>query len=205
MSGPTIADSEGDNSAVASASHSDATSSPTRFLLDTNAFIALEPYAGQIEPGMGPAATFMRLAMKQGNRVFVHPATRDELVEGKNPDRVRQRLAELAKFQMLDESPISAQLRNQIGPVIPDSNNDRDLRILAALNANAANFLVSDDAGLHRRARRADIGDRVLTLNDAVAMLEGLEPTVASPPPMVSPIQSYALDFDQNIFISGSS
>ncbi|RUP27852.1 MAG: GNAT family N-acetyltransferase [Mycolicibacterium sp.] len=151
---------------------------------------------------MGPAATFMRLAMKQGNRVFVHPATRDELVEGKNPDRVRQRLAELAKFQMLDESPISAQLRNQIGPVIPDSNNDRDLRILAALNANAANFLVSDDAGLHRRARRADIGDRVLTLNDAVAMLEGLEPTVASPPPMVSPIQSYALDFDQNIFIS---
>ncbi len=79
--------------------------SQTRFLLDTNAFIALEPFAGQMEAGMGPAATFMRLAMKQGNRVFVHPATKDELVEGQNADRVRQRLAELAKFEMLEETP----------------------------------------------------------------------------------------------------
>lgn len=187
---------------MASDSHSDATSSPTRYLLDTNAFIALEPFAGQIEPGMGPAASFMRLAMKQGNRVFVHPASRDELIEGRNADRVRQRLAELAKFEMLDESPVTAQLRAQLGPVVADSNDDRDLRILAALNANAANFLISDDVGLHKRAKRVGIGDRVLTLNDAVAMLEGLEPTVASPPPMVHQVQSYALDFDQNIFTS---
>jgi hypothetical protein len=34
---------------------------PPRFLLDTNAFIALEPYAGKIEPGLNPAATLVRL------------------------------------------------------------------------------------------------------------------------------------------------
>jgi rRNA-processing protein FCF1 len=185
---------------VADSSDAETAPSPTRFLLDTNAFIALEPFAGQMESGMGPAAAFMRLAMKQGNRVFVHPASRDELVEGKNPDRVRQRLAELAKFETLAEAPVSAQLRAEIGPVVAGSNNDRDLRILAALNANAVNLLVSDDDGLRRRARRIGIGDRVLTLDDAAAMLEDLEPSVASTPPMVDHVESYALDFDQGIF-----
>jgi acetyltransferase (GNAT) family protein len=176
--------------------------SPTRFLLDTNAFIALEPFAGQMESGLGPAATFMRLATKQGNRVFVHPATKDELGEGKDRVRAKQRIAELNKFEMLAEAPVSASLRDAVGAVVPDSNNHRDLRILAALCANAVNFLVTDDAGLHKRATRVDVGDRVLTLDDAVAMLEGLEPTVASPPPMVTQVESYALDFDQDIFAS---
>ena len=88
--------------------------SQTRFLLDTNAFIALEPFAGQMEAGMGPAATFMRLAMKQGNLVFVHPASKDELLGGKNADRVRQRLAELSKFDMLAETPVSTYLRDEL-------------------------------------------------------------------------------------------
>lgn len=176
--------------------------SQTRFLLDTNAFIALEPFAGQMEAGMGPAATFMRLAMKQGNLVFVHPASKDELLGGKNADRVRQRLAELSKFDMLAETPVSTYLRDEFGPVIPNSNNERDLRILAALYANAVNFLVSDDIGLRRRAKRIGIGDRVLTLADAVAMLEGFEPKLAPPPPRVTSVQSYALDLDQEIFAS---
>ncbi|GJO33966.1 hypothetical protein NJB1507_46290 [Mycobacterium marinum] len=174
----------------------------TRFLLDTNAFIALEPYAGQIEPGLGPAATFMRLALKQGGRIFVHPATRDELAESTDHVRVKQRIAELAKFEMLDEAPVAVQLRAAIGPVVAGSNNDRDLRILAALYANAVNFLVTNDDGLRRRARRVDLGDRVLTLADAAAMLEGFEPRVATPPPRVLKLKSYALDFDQEIFES---
>ncbi|QLL08987.1 hypothetical protein [Mycobacterium vicinigordonae] len=95
---------EGDNPGVADRSVAGgAQSTPTRFLLDTNAFIALEPFAGQVEPGLGPAATFMRLAMKQGSRIFVHPATRDELAESVDHVRMKQRIAELAKFEMLDE------------------------------------------------------------------------------------------------------
>ncbi|QNJ90984.1 hypothetical protein HZU40_22490 [Mycolicibacterium fluoranthenivorans] len=173
-----------------------------RFLLDTDAFISLEPFAGQIEPGLGPAAKFMQLAMKQVNRVFVHPATRDELVEVSDRVRVTQRIAELGKFEMLDEVPIAASLRAVIGPVVPDSNNDRDLRILAALHVNAVKFLVTNDAGLRQRAKRARLGDRVLTLADAAAMLEDVEPRVATPPPMVNTVQSYGLDFDQEIFES---
>lgn len=174
----------------------------TRFLLDTNAFIALEPFDGQMEPGLGPGATFMRLAMKQRNRVFVHPATRDELAEGKDKTRTTQRIAELGKIEMLAEVPISSRLTDELGPVVVDSNDHRDLRILAALHANAVNFLVTDDVPLAKRAKRVGLGDRILTLADAAGMLESLEPATVLPPPKVMPVESYALDLDQNIFAS---
>ena len=174
----------------------------TRFLLDTNVIIALEPYAGRIEAGLTPAATLVRLAMKQGHHILVHPASRDEVVGGDDPARGAQRLAELGKFEMVEESPITAYLENEIGPVVKDSNHHRDLRIIASLFSNAANFLVSDDDGLRRRAKRVGVGDRVLTAADAAAMLEGFEPTAAPPPPRVKAVQSYALKLDEEIFDS---
>ncbi|WP_245650342.1 GNAT family N-acetyltransferase, partial [Millisia brevis] len=180
----------------------DTATMPTRFLLDTNAFIALEPFDGQMEPGLGPAAAFMRLAMKQRNHVFAHPATRDELTEGADRTRAMQRIAELSKIEMLAETPISSHLNDILGHPIPNSNNHRDLRILAALHANAVNFLVTEDAGLHRWARRVELGDRALTLADAVALLETFEPLTVEPLPRVTSVESYALDLDQDIFTS---
>ncbi len=195
--------SKTDNPAVADERvNTNSSTAPTRFLLDTNVIIALEPYAGQMEAGMTPAATFVRLAMKQGHHVFVHPASRDELAEGSDPTRVQQRMAELKKFDLLAESPISSTISNELGPVELDSNDHRDRRILAALNSNAVNFLVSDDVRLRQRAKRIGVGDRVLTLADAAAMLEGFEPSIAPPPPRVTVLPPYALDLEQDIFDS---
>jgi GNAT superfamily N-acetyltransferase len=178
------------------------TFSPTRFLLDTNAFIALEPFAGHMEAGMGPAATFMRLAMKQRHHIFIHPATRDDLAEDKDGVRLKQSMAELGKFDTLAESPIHSYIDDELGPVEPDTNDHRDRRILASLYANSVNFLVSDDGRLRKRATRIGVGARVLTLADAVAMLEGFEPTALPPPPRVANVPSYALDLEQDIFVS---
>jgi hypothetical protein len=174
----------------------------TRFLLDTNAFIALEPYAGQMEAGLAPAAVFLRLAMRQGHQIFVHPASQDELVGGSDPTRAQQRIAELGKYEMLVETPINSYLQTELGPVVADSNDHRDLRILASLHANSVTFLVSDDGNLRKRAKRIGIGQRVLTVADAAAMLESFEPTVAPPPPRVTMLPAYALDLDQEIFDS---
>lgn len=173
-----------------------------RFLLDTNAFIALEPYAGGIEPGMNAAATLVRLAAKQNHRIFVHPASRDELAEGRDRTRSGQRIAELAKFEMLSEVPIASQLRELAGDSFPGTNDHRDLRLLAALHANAVNYLVTDDVRLRKRARRADLEERILNLADAAALLVDLEPSIMVAPPRVHFKKAYELDLDQAIFDS---
>lgn len=173
-----------------------------RLLIDTNVFIALEPYAGRLESGIGPAGRLMRLVNEQGHRIFVHPATEDDLREGTDPTRLRQRLAELKKFSCLSEGPIPADLKAAAGDSPPGTNDHRDLRLLAALRNRAVTQLISDDRPLRRRAARAGLGESALSLIEAVELLEGFAPAVAPPPPRVDRLEPYALDSEQDIFSS---
>lgn len=177
-------------------------SATLRFLLDTNAFISLEPFDGAIEPNQRAVANIIRLASKQQHRVFVHPASRDELSEGSNKIRSTQRVAELDKFDMLQETPVPVALETRAGKSVSGTNDHRDLRLLAALNGKAVHYLVSNDERLRRRAARCGLAASVLTAADAEALLLDFEPSVRQPPPKVETPPAYALDIDQEIFDS---
>jgi L-amino acid N-acyltransferase YncA len=173
-----------------------------RLLLDTNVFIAVEPFSGGTEAGLAGGATLVRLASEQGHTLLVHPATHDDLIEGKDPDRRRQRLAELSKYSMLAESRITRSLEVRAGISAPGSNDHRDLRLLAALDSHAATYLITEDSRLRRRARRAGLRDATLTIDEAIALLEGLRPENPTPPPHVTEIPAYTLDIEQGLLDS---
>lgn len=86
-----------------------------RLLIDSNIYITLEPYAGKVEPGQGLAAELVRLVGEQGHRLFVHPATRDDLLEASDLSLRSQRLAELGKFSHLAEGKVPAALTAILG------------------------------------------------------------------------------------------
>lgn len=173
-----------------------------RLLIDSNFFITLEPYAGDLERGHAAAAEVVRLAVEQGHKVFVHPATRDDLLEGTDPLRRGQRLAEMKKFPILAEGKIPATLTDVLGTPAVGSNDHRDLRLLAAVHQNAVAYLITNDDKLRRWAIRVGLGERILGLQDAVEMLRQLTPATITPPPRVRSIPPYALDADQLIFES---
>jgi GNAT superfamily N-acetyltransferase/predicted nucleic acid-binding protein len=170
-----------------------------RLLLDTNVFIAVEPFDGTAETGLVRGAVLVRLAAEQGHSLLVHPATRDDLGEGRDLRRRQQRLAELAKYPMLEESRITGSLVERAGSSVEGSNDHRDLRLLAALDGRAATYLVTGDTRLLRRARRAGLGDATLTIDEAIALLEGLQPARLTPPPRVTEIAAYTIDIEQKI------
>lgn len=174
--------------------------SPLRLLIDSNFYITLEPYGGAVESQQDAAAEVVRLAAEQGHRVVVHPATRDDLLEADDPALRRQRIAELGKYPVLDEGPVSAALLAELGTPPAGSNDERDLRILGALHNRAAGFLITNDNKLRKRAVRVGLGDQVLTIASALAMLRQLSPSEIPSPPRVQLIAPYALDADQDIF-----
>lgn len=173
-----------------------------RLLLDTNVVIALEPFDGPLEAGLHAAVALQRLASEQGHGLFVHPATRDDLLQGDHSMRHHQRLAVLAKYQELFDTPVSHALSRTIGEQAQGSNGQRDLRILSGLHSGAVNYLVTNDRGLRRWAGRVGLGHLALTVTDAVDLLQGLSPALTEPPPLVERLPAYALDADDSIFAS---
>jgi hypothetical protein len=173
-----------------------------RLLVDSNFVITLEPYAGKLEPGQPVAAEVVRLASEQGHKLLVHPATRDDLLQAADPALRAQRLAELQKFPQLSEGKIPGALTAILGSPPEGSNDHRDLRLLAALHNNAVAYLITNDAGLRKRARRVGLHERVLNLDDAGELLRQLTPALLTPPPRVVALPPYALDSDQKIFDS---
>lgn len=171
-----------------------------RFLLDSNVVIAVEPFSGELEGNIELGVRLLRLANEQRHLLCVAPATRDDLLEGKDAARRRQRIAELGKFHLLAEAPVTSELRTRAGTSNPGSNDERDLRLLAELDCGAVTYLVTDDGRLRRRAARAGLGDRALSLADAVALLAGFEPSELTPPPRVSTVPCYTLNPEDKIF-----
>jgi GNAT superfamily N-acetyltransferase len=172
-----------------------------RLLIDTNVFISAEPHS-DLPADVSIATELIRLAAEQRHQVFVHPATRDDLLEGTDERRRALRMAQLGRYPILQESPIPDSLVQLAGASEPGSNDHRDLRLLAALNARAVTHLVSNDQRFRKRARRAGLADSFYTAHEALQYLLQLVPYESPPPPLVSRIPAYTLDTDQAIFES---
>lgn len=187
---------------LVSAANEDQQRPRLRLLLDSNVVVAAESYAGDLEPNIASAAELVRLAGELGHVLCVAPATRDDVLEGTDTLRRRQRLEELKKFSQLQEAPISASLITRAGDSKKGTNDHRDLRLLAELDAGAVHYLVTEDKAFYKRCRRAGLDDRALTLTEALELLRSFLTPDRATPPRVERIPTYTIDSDDPIFES---
>lgn len=172
------------------------------FLLDTNAVIALEPYAGSGDEQSPALADLLRLAREHNHHVVVHPANYDDLRETADEGHRAANLRALRKYELIGEPPIPDDLRDAFGSVVEGSNDHRDLRLLAAAAAGAATHLVTNDRRLLRRAGRAGLEEQVLRPAEALTLLRTLYPEDPAAPPQVHPRMAAELRLDEPIFNS---
>lgn len=167
-----------------------------KFLIDTNIVLPLEPATpADIASNTTLANEFYRLAGNSGNAIYVHPAIQHDFSRDRDENRVRVRRAAIAKFNELRPTPPSSLLAGMILGTPPHGTNDWvDNQLIDALAADIVDYLVTEDNGIHSKARRAGLSQRVLTLSDAVAVLRDLFDT--SPPPLPSVEHAVAYQID---------
>ena len=140
------------------------------YLIDTNVIIGLEDNH-TVQPAF---AALHSVAARHGIGIFVHEAARDDIARDRDEARRRISLSKLDKFQTLSKvrGLTEATLAAEFGPV-RNPNDLVDATLLHALEIGAADFLVTQDKGLHERARRhsSELGRRVLHVADAVDLL----------------------------------
>jgi len=175
--------------------------SAPKYLIDTNVFIGLEDWQ-EVSPEF---AALTQLAAKYGVGVFVHEAARDDLA--RDPDLARRRvsLSKVAKFPLIAKvwGLTKTQLEAEFGNC-PRPNDVVDATLLHALNLGVADFVVTQDRGLHDRARRyaPHLARRVLYVADALQLLRSTYEPLEVSLPFVEETDAHTIPAGDPIFES---
>ena len=175
--------------------------SAPKYLIDTNVFVGAEDVRA-IEPAI---ARLMELAGRHGVGVFVHQAAKDDIEQDRDAERRVASLSKVGKYPSINTSRdvTEATLREAYGD-LPKRNDVVDATLLQALDAGAADVLVTQDRKLRARARRhaPHLEDRVLFVADAVALLERTYEPALVPVRHVEEVAAYEIPKGDAIFES---
>lgn len=156
-----------------------------RFLLDTNILIPLEQSQQTLESSL---ANFVRLSHANGHELLYHPSTEDDIKRDVNETRRLQTLERLRQYSRLDQAPPCPWNQGVINP-----NDKADNEILYALFCEAAHALVTEDHGIHRKAKEKGLGDRVYYIQTADDWLRRLHERVPVQLPNIEDVSLYSI------------
>ena len=135
-------------------------------MLDTNVLIPLQDTYQVLTPNL---ANFIRLANVGGHQLLYHPATVADFRRDPDEPRRTRNLQRLTQYSQLD-NPAPCPWNTA-----DTSDNDAcDNEILYALECDAVHALVTEDRGIHAKARGVGLRDRVYTIQTAEDWLRRL-------------------------------
>lgn len=171
-----------------------------RILIDTNILIPLEDTAGILSAAY---AELNRISQEQNHQIIVHPGSLEDLARDKNDVRKQILLSKADKYTILESPPTpDAQEVSDLG-LITNSHNDRiDNLILFAIFKHAAHLLITEDRGIHAKARRLGIADRVHYAQQALNFLKDLHRVIEVKLPDISHVPLHNIDYRQSFFDS---
>ena len=172
-----------------------------KLLIDTNVFIGLEDER-EVAPEF---ATLQQLCAKHGVTIFIHERAAEDIGRDRDVRRRAVSLSKIRKFVQLKKvrQPPRADLEIRFG-LMPKPNDEVDVALLHALDINTVDFLITQDQGIHTRARRASptLGNRVLTVPDAVVWLRAAFEPRQVRLPLIEELPAHAVSLDDEIFDS---
>ncbi|GGX73427.1 hypothetical protein GCM10011309_24340 [Litorimonas cladophorae] len=171
------------------------------YIIDTNIIIGLEDNH-TVKPAY---STFSSLAAKHKIDVLVHEAARDDINRDKNVIRRNISLSKLEKFQEIGKVKglTKVDLEKEYGP-LSKHNDVVDARLLNAVKIGAADFLVTQDQGLHDRAQKhsTDLSRRVLFVADAAQLLQSTYEPKEVPIRNVADVSAHTINVEDTFFDS---
>lgn len=146
-----------------------------RFLIDTNVVISGEPVAPRDVEGATRLSLDLARLASGGHQLLVHPTLPEEIGHDRDEVRRQVRLELIRRYPTLDHPPSpQPELEAELGSPAAGTHDWYDHQLLATVAGNAVHGLVTQDDGIHRKARRLGLSSRVHTLADAVALLDAL-------------------------------
>jgi rRNA-processing protein FCF1/L-amino acid N-acyltransferase YncA len=173
-------------------------------LIDTNIVIPLEPGSSlDEEVNTEIAINLHSLANSSKNVLCIHPAIEYDLSRDRDWARASIRRKLIKRYKIIPSPPDVTLLPSEIiGTSELGSNDYVDNCLLAAVKADAVDFLITEDRRIHNKAARIGLESRVLLLRDAISLLHDLFDVSPLPPPSVTECYAHELNERDEIFNS---
>lgn len=163
-------------------------------LIDTNILIPLEDTSKLLDPSL---AKMCRLSEEVGHVLYIHASQRDDIGRDRNEQRRSIVLSRIEQYQSIPSPPQLNDADLQQYGWRQDRDNDRiDNLLLHALCRGAVHFLVTNDKGIHKKARLAQVQEQVHHLDQFLAFLDAQ--VAVEPPPPFGIQERYLHEFGVN-------
>ena len=140
-----------------------------RILIDTNIFIHFEDNKVMDES----YSKFLRLCSMYKHQIVVHPYSIEDILQDKDLIRKSISISKIKRYQELEYPPIPTQTELNVLGLNSSNRNDKvDNSILFALVKESVGILITEDVGIHKKAKYLGLDTRVLFLKQALHALE---------------------------------
>lgn len=171
-----------------------------RILLDTNIIIPLEDSSKALDVSF---SELVRLAHENNHQLLTHPASKDDIKRDSNEERRDISLSRIRKYPFLEHPPLPYKDEIDRLGLSQLSDNDRvDNVVLYAIYKDAANILVTEDRGVHKKAVILGIEDRVHYLQQATEFLKRLHAKIPISLPNIEELPLHKIDLQSSFFDS---
>lgn len=136
----------------------------------------------------GNLANFVRLASIGGHQLIYHPANLSDFERDLNDERRRRNLERVKQYPALRDPAPCVWNTADTAP-----NDACDNELLYALHCDAVHALVTEDRGIHAKARHRGLTSRVYTIQTAEDWLKRLHETRQVVLPNIQDVPLYSL------------
>ncbi len=170
-----------------------------RVLLDTNIFI----YREDDKVISNNLQSLLRTLSRLRTEILIHPLSIDELERDKDEEIKKIIISKVQSYALL-ESPPDPRKDTEFKENVnwkERGKNIEDNTLLYAIYKDAVDFLITEDKGIHKRAKNLDIDNRIFLIDDAREIFEksARTPKITSPPALREDFV-YNLDINDPIF-----
>lgn len=167
-----------------------------RFLVDTNILIPLQDPSIFLRKSL---QNFVRLVGVGGHQIIYHPASIKDLGRDKDTDRYEKIINRLGQYDCLTNVPDCPWNTEHTSP-----NDACDNEILYALECHAVHALVTEDKGIHSKAKSYGLSKQVYNIHTAEDFLRRLhEPKSVKLPNIIDvPMHSLTPELHSDFFNS---
>ncbi len=170
-----------------------------KLLMDTNIIFKLEDNELVSED----FSSLQQKCSEHGIKLYVHEESAKDIERDKNDQRKKITLSKINKFEKIEGTtiPNKNELEKEYGR-IKGENDYVDVVLLHTLKQRIVDFLITEDHGIHKRAKDTELDGRVFKAKEALLWVRHKYENISVPLPSIKDTHCHKIDREDNIFNS---